>query len=71
VVPKSQGGGTSFINCVISCQICNNKKSNRTPEEAGMLLIKKPTHPSFTSYYYISDPQEYWHEEWDNFLGTY
>jgi 5-methylcytosine-specific restriction endonuclease McrA len=70
VLPRAQGGITSFINCVVCCQICNNYKADRTPEQAKMVLLKKPTHPSFSAaHYYIADPQEYWHPEWDNFLS--
>lgn len=42
VMPKSRGGGKSFENLVASCFSCNNKKQNRTPEEAGMPLAKPP-----------------------------
>lgn len=69
VLPKSHGGITSFTNCVVCCHTCNNKKADRTPEQAGMVLLKKPTHPSFSARYNISDPQEYWHPEWDDFLS--
>lgn len=69
VKPKAKGGKTSFMNCVVSCVSCNNHKADRTPEEAGMKLMKKPTHPSFAAHYNISDPQKYWHEDWDDFLG--
>lgn len=68
VIPRAQGGITSFINCVVSCQMCNSKKADRTPEQANMILLKKPTHPSFTTHYHISDSQEYWHSDWDGFL---
>lgn len=70
VIPRAQGGGTSFFNCVISCQACNSKKADRTPEQACMTLLKKPTHPSFTACYYVSDHQEYWHNDWDDFLAN-
>lgn len=68
VLPRAQKGITSFINCVVCCQICNNKKADKTPEQAGMVLLKKPFHPSFSSHCYLADPQEYWHSDWDNFL---
>lgn len=68
VIPRAQGGITSFVNCVVSCHECNNKKADRTPEQAGMKLLKKPTYPSFSSNYYVSDPQDHWHSEWDQFL---
>lgn len=68
VVPRAQGGITSFTNCVVCCGTCNNFKADRTPEQAKMILIKKPIHPSFSSYHYVSDPQEYWHIDWNDYL---
>lgn len=69
VLPRAQGGGTSFINCVVACQACNNKKADRTPEQAGMVLMKKPTHPVFTSLRHSIDTNEQWHKDWDDFLN--
>jgi len=69
VLPRAQGGITSFTNCVVSCQICNNKKADRTPEQAGMVLLKRPTHPSFSAHHYVSDPQEDWFPGWDDYLS--
>ena len=69
VLPKAQGGVTSFTNCVVCCHYCNNKKADRTPEQSGMILAKKPTHPSFSAHYNIADSQEFWHNDWDDFLG--
>ncbi len=34
---------SSFENVVTSCRSCNLKKRNRTPVQAGMKLIRKPT----------------------------
>ncbi|CAB4197040.1 McrA Restriction endonuclease [uncultured Caudovirales phage] len=70
VLPRAQGGITSFTNCVVSCQICNNKKADKTPEQANMTLLKKPTHPSFSCQNYLADQQEYWCAEWDDFLSN-
>ena len=42
VVPRSQGGRSSWENMVAACEGCNRKKSNRTPEEAQMPLISQP-----------------------------
>ena len=70
VLPRAQGGITSFVNCVVCCQLCNNKKADKTPEQAGMKLLRKPTHPSFSAHYYVADPQEYWHSSWDDFLNA-
>ncbi len=46
VVPRDRGGGTCWENVVISCIRCNSKKSNRSPKEAGMRLLKEPKRPS-------------------------
>lgn len=46
VFPASRGGKTNFTNCVSACQKCNNKKGDRTPEEANMKLPYKPYVPS-------------------------
>lgn len=70
ILPRAQGGITSFTNCVISCYACNNKKADRTPEQASMTIFKKPTHPSFSVNHYVSEPQDYWHNDWDDFLGN-
>ncbi|MFX7620976.1 HNH endonuclease signature motif containing protein, partial [Acinetobacter baumannii] len=32
VLPRSQGGRSSWENCVLACFKCNSKKANRTPE---------------------------------------
>jgi 5-methylcytosine-specific restriction endonuclease McrA len=45
VVPRSQGGKTTWDNIVCSCLKCNVKKGGRTPEEAHMALITKPVKP--------------------------
>lgn len=46
VIPKSKGGKTRWDN-LVTCSIeANRKKSNMTPEEAGLKLLKKPKKPS-------------------------
>jgi len=42
VVPRSRSGETTWENLVTSCIHCNNHKGNRTPEEAGMRLVRQP-----------------------------
>lgn len=42
VVPRSRGGLTSWENLVACCHGCNNRKGDRTPEEAGLKLIRRP-----------------------------
>lgn len=45
VFPKSRGGKTSWTNIVIACKSCNQKKRNKTPEEANMKLLSIPRTP--------------------------
>lgn len=47
VLPRSRGGPTSWENVVACCRRCNAKKRDRTPEEAGMALNRKPHAPRF------------------------
>ena len=42
VVPRSRGGGNSWENLVACCLPCNNRKRDRTPEEARMKLLRRP-----------------------------
>ena len=62
VIPKSRGGDKSWTNIVACCKRCNNKKGNRTPEEAKMPLIKKPVIPKWNIQVLLRDrkiPQEW------------
>jgi len=42
VMPRSRGGHSSWENLVACCYDCNNRKGNRTPEEAGLQLVRRP-----------------------------
>jgi 5-methylcytosine-specific restriction endonuclease McrA len=42
VVPRSRGGRSSWENLVACCYQCNNSKGDRTPEEAGLKLARRP-----------------------------
>lgn len=42
VIPRSRHGETTWENLVACCHPCNNHKGNRTPEEAGMKLVRQP-----------------------------
>lgn len=46
VLPRAQGGLTRWENVVIACVTCNQKKGNRTPEQARMKLLSIPVKPS-------------------------
>ena len=42
VLPRSRGGRDTWENLVACCHSCNNRKGNRTPDEAGMRLARAP-----------------------------
>src|SRR5690625_124620 len=48
VVPVSRGGPSSWLNLVSACKECNNRKADRTPEEAGMPLRFAPYDPALS-----------------------
>jgi 5-methylcytosine-specific restriction endonuclease McrA len=45
VVPRKQGGKTTWDNIVAACYSCNGKKGARTPEQANMRLLRHPAKP--------------------------
>lgn len=45
VVPRAQGGQTTWTNVVIACVPCNQQKGGRTPEQARMHLRVQPARP--------------------------
>ena len=47
IIPKSRGGKTEWENIVTCCVFCNRKKGGRTPNEARMKLIRKPSRPKW------------------------
>lgn len=49
VLPRSRGGRNTWKNTVASCYGCNQRKGDRTPAEAGMLLRFQPAAPSWAA----------------------
>jgi 5-methylcytosine-specific restriction endonuclease McrA len=68
VLPQSRGGKTTWTNVVVASQSANVKKANRTPEEAGMKLIKLPTKPKWHPLYtYCLDKIR---KSWEPYIKT-
>ncbi len=67
VVPRSQGGKTSWENVVCSCVPCNLRKGGCTPEQARMKLMKKPLRPRWTPFFRGS-ARRVTYREWLPFL---
>lgn len=45
VIPRSQGGQSTWDNIVCACVSCNVRKGGRTPKQAHLSLIRKPEKP--------------------------
>lgn len=64
VMPRSRGGKSTWDNTVPACMGCNQKKANRTPQEAGMKLIMTPRKPRWinplTSVVWHNHPCQSW-----------
>lgn len=67
VNPKTLGGGESWTNLVCSCVKCNAKKGGRTPDQANMALIRRPTQPRRNPMIAVRLGQERY-ESWRAFL---
>lgn len=51
IIPQSRGGVHSWENVAICSFEINSKKANRTPEEANMKLISRPSQPKWSPVY--------------------
>lgn len=72
VIPKDRGGKTDWDNLVACCTRCNSKKGNRTPEEAGMTLRKRPRKPAYLPYMgYAKLMQALRNPDWHEFLRPF
>lgn len=67
VVPRSRGGKTSWDNCVLADKRINSRKADRTPEEVGLKLRRKPVAPrGMPSTYFIRNTHGV--TDWEIFL---
>lgn len=74
VLPQSRLGKNTWSNTVIACFPCNTRKADKTPEEAGMVLRKKPAKPKWypiTARYSGRMPSSWarWVPDWANQPG--
>lgn len=69
VIPRDRGGPTTWENIVCSCVVCNTRKANRTPAEAGMRLIRKPRRPKWRPFVQIHLGMSC-HDSWKHFIDV-
>ena len=62
VLPRFRGGKDIWENLVTACKPCNQKKGNRTPDEANMPLDHQPKRPNRIHYFqrFVKDLQVDW-----------
>jgi 5-methylcytosine-specific restriction endonuclease McrA len=68
IIPKSRGGSSRWENLVTACKRCNSIKADRTPEEAGMLLLSKPSKIGIHTHTTILRNRGEIYPDWSEFL---
>lgn len=68
IIPKAAGGLTIWENIVCCCSVCNHRKSNRSLEEIGMQLARKPKKPRWHPLITMNS-QRVQHPSWNHFLS--
>ena len=68
MIPSSRGGETTWENCVLSDRVVNNRKADRTPQEAGLRLRRRPFRPQTVPVTHLLE-NKYQIPEWEAFLG--
>lgn len=68
VLPRSRGGRSSWDNCVLADKRINHRKGNRTPDEAGLKLVRLPQQPrEMPATAFIRNTHAI--PDWEMFLG--
>lgn len=47
IIPRAQGGKTTWENVVVCCYTCNQRKGNRTPAQSNMKVKTSPRKPDW------------------------
>ena len=68
VVPRAQGGKTEWENVVTACKPCNSTKADRTPQQAGLRLRKKPEKPDWVPLLTLKVSRERAPQVWQGYL---
>ena len=68
IMPRSRGGRSSWDNCVLADKRVHHRKGNRTPDEAGLKLLRTPkTPPDLPATVFIRNTHGV--RDWEMFLG--
>ncbi len=69
VIPASKGGRKDWQNIVTCCIQCNRRKGGKTPDQAGLKLIRPPNRPSYLTPHAIVYGMPEVPTSWRDFLG--
>ena len=67
VIPRYRDGQHTWENVVSACVSCNRRKAGKTPQEAGMRLIRHPAPPRGNASFYIPYHLQI-QSEWQKYL---
>ncbi len=70
VIPRYRGGQNTWENVVSACAQCNRRKAGKTPNEAGMKLIRIPRPPRSNGYVSIPYHHRQNQLEWQKYLSS-
>ncbi len=70
IIPRYRGGQHTWENVVSACVSCNRRKAGRTPSEAGMRLLRRPTAPRGNTFFNMPHHYRQSLQEWQKYLPT-
>jgi 5-methylcytosine-specific restriction endonuclease McrA len=68
VIPRAQGGRSTWENVVCSCIACNRRKGGCTPVQAAMRLVRRPSRPRWSPVLSVVNGRE-GYPEWRPYLS--
>lgn len=68
VVPRAKGGKTDWLNIVIACYACNQKKKDLSLGEARMQLLARPGKPTRVCISTLFELKKNKPETWKNWI---
>jgi 5-methylcytosine-specific restriction endonuclease McrA len=68
VIPRYRDGQNTWENVVSACAQCNRRKAGKTPNEAGMKLVRIPRPPRGNGYVSIPYHHRQNQLEWQKYL---
>ena len=68
VIPRYRGGEHVWENVVSACIPCNRHKAGKTPNEAGMRLVRQPAPPRGNAFFYILHRYRQTQSQWQKYL---